>query len=194
MKIGYARVSTADQELGRQVQALKKYGCKIIFEEKGSGAKKDRPELDKMLAKLRPGDVVVIQKLDRLGRSLRHLIDLLEIFRKSEVGFVSLSDSFDTTTSQGKLLFNIMGAIAEFERDLISERTKDGLKFAKSKGVKLGKRAGLSEKAQNTAMAAEGFYLKENLSVSEICRKLKIGRSTFYRYMEYRGVVIGSKS
>ena len=126
MKIGYARVSTDDQDLGRQLQALRKAGCKMIFQENVSGANRNRPELDKMLAKLRPGDVIVIQKLDRLGRSLQHLIELVDHFRENKVGFVSLSDNFDTTTSQGKLLFNIMGAIAEFERDLISERTKDG--------------------------------------------------------------------
>jgi DNA invertase Pin-like site-specific DNA recombinase len=111
-------------------------------------------------------------------------------FKENKIGFVSLSDNFDTTTSQGKLLFNIMGAIAEFERDLISERTKDGLRHAKSKGIKLGKRPGLSKEGHNKARAAEVMYNKENKSVAEICRQLDIGRSTFYRYLKLRGVEI----
>jgi len=143
-----------------------------------------------MFGKVRQGDVVVIQKLDRLGRSLPHLIELVEYFKENKIGFVSLSDCFDTTTSQGKLLFNLMGAIAEFERDLISERTKDGLRHAKSKGVKLGKRPGLSKEAENKARAAEVMYKKEQKSVTEICRQLEISRSTFYRYIRLRGIEI----
>ncbi len=190
MKIGYARVSTLDQDLGRQVAALKKAGCKLIFEEHISGASRNRPELERMFGKVRAGDTVVIQKLDRLGRSLQHLIELVEYFKKSKIGFVSLSDNFDTTSSQGKLLFNIMGAIAEFERDLISERTKDGLRHAKSKGIRLGKRPGLSKEGENKARAAEVMYKKEKKSVAEICRQLEIGRSTFYRYLRLRGIEI----
>lgn len=190
MKIGYARVSTTDQDLGRQVAALRKAGCRLIFQEHISGISKARPELDKLLQKVREGDIIVIQKLDRLGRSLQHLIELVDHFKENKIGFVSLSDNFDTTTSQGKLLFNIMGAIAEFERDLISERTKDGLRHAKSKGIKLGKRPGLSKQGLNKARAAEVMYKKENKSVAEICRQLDIGRSTFYRYLKLRGVEI----
>jgi DNA invertase Pin-like site-specific DNA recombinase len=184
MKIGYARVSTADQDLGRQVSALKKYGCKLVFQEHISGAGSSRPELDNMLSKLRSGDVVVIQKLDRLGRSLQHLIELISHFKKKNVGFVSLSDSFDTTTSQGKLLFNIMGAMAEFERDLVSERTKDGLQHAKSKGIKLGKRPGLGRENKNKLRAAQMMYQNESKSVTEISKEVGISRATFYRYKE----------
>lgn len=188
MKIGYARVSTNDQDLGRQVAALKKAGCKTIYQEHISGIMRVRPELDKLKSQLRAGDVVVIQKLDRLGRSLPHLIELIEYFKNVNVGFVSLSDNFDTTTSQGKLLFNIIGAIAEFERDLISERTKDGLRHAKSKGIKLGKRPGLSVEAQNKVRAAEVMYVKENKSITEICKAQNIARSTCYRYLRLSGV------
>ncbi len=122
MKIGYARVSTQDQNLELQIEALKKFGCEEIFKEKKS-AVKERPELEKMLMHLRAGDVVVVWKLDRLGRSLEHLIDLVTGFREKNVEFVSLNDSIDTTTIQGRLTFNIFASFAEFEREIIRERT-----------------------------------------------------------------------
>jgi DNA invertase Pin-like site-specific DNA recombinase len=137
--IGYARVSTDGQDLTRQTEALKEAGCNVIFEEKISGGKEQRPELDKMLKELKAGDCVVIQKLDRLGRSLSHLLKLIEGFKRDGIQFKSLTDNFDTTTSQGIFIFQIMAAVAELERSMIRERTKDGLRVKKSQGVTLGR-------------------------------------------------------
>lgn len=139
MIIGYARVSREDQDLGRQVKALQEAGCHKIYEDKISGAKANRPNLDLLLSEVKSGDVIVVQKLDRLGRSLRHLMDLVMSFKDKGVGFRSLTEGFDTTTSAGELIFHIIGAIAQFERTLISERTKNALAFKKSVGVRLGR-------------------------------------------------------
>ena len=123
MKIGYARVSTQDQNLEMQLDALQKAGCEKIFQEKASGIKSDRPQLAAMQQALRKGDVIYIYKLDRLGRSLKHLLELTSDFEKREIGLVSIHDHMDTTTAQGRLIFNIFASLAEFERDLIRERT-----------------------------------------------------------------------
>lgn len=140
MIIGYARVSTVDQDLGRQEKALREKGCELIFSDKMSGGKKSRPELDRMMNVLRAGDIVMVQKLDRLGRSLKDLIDLMRRFKEKGVGFKLVDGSIDTMTPQGVLLFHMMGAIAEFERELSRERIKDTLAYKKSIGVKLGRR------------------------------------------------------
>ena len=184
MKVGYARVSTQDQKLELQISELEKYGCEKIFQEKKS-AVKERPELDKLLAHLRAGDAVVVWKLDRLGRSLRHLIDLVAGFQESHVNFVSLNDNIDTTTAQGRLIFNIFASFAEFERELISERTKAGLKAAKEKGRVGGRKPGLSDDAKTKAWAAHHLYQQQELSVSDILRQLHVSRATFYRYLEW---------
>jgi DNA invertase Pin-like site-specific DNA recombinase len=139
MKIGYARVSTEDQDLRRQIAALEEAGCEQIYTEKISGKTDNRPELNKVLALLQPGDVLVVQKLDRLGRSLSHLLKVVEQLKDRKVHFKSLSDNFDTTTSQGVFIFQVMGAFAELERNMISERTRDGLKVRKAQGMKLGR-------------------------------------------------------
>lgn len=139
MIIGYARVSREEQDLGRQIKALQDAGCQQIYTDKISGAKDKRPQLDAMLSALGEGDVVVVQKLDRLGRSLRHLIDMVMKFKERGVGFRVVDGSMDTTTPQGTLVFHIIGAIAEFERELIRERTKDALAFKRSQGVRLGR-------------------------------------------------------
>lgn len=139
MVYGYARVSTHHQDLGRQISALEGAGCDVIFQERISGGKRARPELSKLIERLQPGDIVVVQKLDRLGRSLSHLMSLINIFQEQKVGFKSLTDSFDTTTAQGTLIFQIMGAIAEFERSLIRERIRDGLAHKRAKGKVLGR-------------------------------------------------------
>lgn len=130
MLIGYARVSTKDQNLELQLDALAKAGCEIIFQEKVSGVKADRPELARMLGQLRQGDVVCIYKLDRLGRSLKNLLELVADFESRGVGLKSLTDAIDTTTPQGRLILNIFGSLAEFERDLIREKTRAGLEAA----------------------------------------------------------------
>ncbi|MAW79365.1 MAG: hypothetical protein CMI63_03950 [Parvularcula sp.] len=140
MQIGYARVSTIDQNLDLQIEALKSAGCEKIYEDEGvSGAKASRPGLEELLKHLQRGDVLIVWKLDRLGRSLRHLIDLIGMFEERGIGFTSLSDGIDTTTPLGKLFFHISGAFGEYERNLISERTKAGMEAARARGVRLGR-------------------------------------------------------
>jgi DNA invertase Pin-like site-specific DNA recombinase len=134
MLIGYARVSTDDQDTRMQSDALKRAGCEKIFEERASGSRTDRPELGKALAHGRKGDVVVVWKLDRLGRSLPHLIDTVHDLEERKIGFRSLTDNIDTTTASGRMFFHMMGALAQFERDLIRERTLAGLKAARERG------------------------------------------------------------
>ena len=191
MKFGYARVSTKEQDLTLQLDALKKCGCQEIYKEKISGATRERPELEKLLGQLRSDDVVVVWKLDRLGRSLKDLVSLVNEIEAKGVGLQSLNDHIDTTTPQGKLTFHIFAALAEFERDIISERTKAGLAAARARGRKGGRPKGLSKKAQNTAIVAEQLYQENELSTKEICEQLSISKNTFYRYLRYRGVEIG---
>jgi len=193
MKYGYARVSTKDQNLDLQMDALKKSGCEKYFMDVASGAKADRPELQKMLNEVRKDDVVVIWKLDRLGRSLKHLVELVETLSTKSVGLKSLNDPVDTTTPQGKLTFNIFASLAEFERDIISERTKAGLNAARARGRKGGRPKGLSKEAQSKACAAETLYNERKLSVQQICEQLNISKATIYSYLRYRGVQIGEE-
>jgi DNA invertase Pin-like site-specific DNA recombinase len=190
MKIGYARVSTQDQNLDLQTDVLKQAGCEKIFQEKISGSKAQRMELEKMLAQLRKGDVVVIYKLDRLGRSIKHLLELMEIFKEKEVELVSLSDNIDTSTIQGRLIFNIFASIAEFEKDLIRERTMAGLAAARKRGRIGGRSKGISEQAKKTAIVAEALYKENTLSVNEISKNLAISKATLYKYLRLRGVEI----
>ena len=190
MKIGYARVSTQDQNLEMQLDALKKAGCKEIFQEKASGSKTDRPELAAMQKTLRPGDVVYIYKLDRLGRSLKHLLELTAKFGKFEVGLISLNDPINTTNAQGRLVFNIFACLTEFERELIRERTKAGLASARARGRKGGRSRGLTKAAEKTAILAETYYNEGKNGVNAIVAELKISKMTLYKYLRHRGVVI----
>jgi DNA invertase Pin-like site-specific DNA recombinase len=192
MRIGYARVSTKDQNLELQLDALAKADCEIIFQEKVSGVKADRPELERMLGQLRQGDVVCIYKLDRLGRSLKNLLELVADFESRGVGLKSLTDAIDTTTPQGRLVLNIFGSLAEFERDLIRERTKAGLDAARARGRKGGRRRGLSADAQKKAMLAEVYYKEGKLGVDEIAKTVGVSKMTLYKYLRLRGVTIGS--
>lgn len=192
MKIGYARVSTKDQNLSLQHDALQKEGCEMIFEEKASGAKSDRPQLHKMIEQLRKGDVVIVWKLDRLGRSLHDLIACVTQIQDKGAGFKSLHDSIDTTTPQGKLTFHIFAALAEFERDIISERTKAGLASARARGRTGGRPKGLSKRAEDKAMIASSLY-RQKKPVREICEHLHISKSTLYRYLEHQKVEVGGK-
>jgi len=159
MKIGYARVSTKEQSLDLQEDALKKEG---------------------------------FWKLDRLGRSLRDLVNLVAKFQDVGVGFKSLQDNIDTTTPTGKLTFHLFAALAEFERDIISSRTKAGLQAARVRGRKGGRPKGLSKKAQDKARLAESLYKERERSIAEICNHLHISKPTLYKYLRERGVEIGS--
>jgi len=194
MRIGYARVSTKEQSLDLQVDALRDAGCEQVFQEVASGAKTARPALDDLLSRLRAGDVLVIWKLDRLGRSLKHLVTLTAELMEREVGLVSLNDPIDTTTPQGRLVFNIFASLAEFERELIRERTQAGLKAARARGRKGGRPKGLSKEAKQKAMAAETLYREGELSVQAICDQLGITKPTLYAYLRHRGVKTGARS
>lgn len=190
MKIGYARVPTRDQNLELQLDALAQAGCEVIYQEKASGASAARPELDKMLAQLRKGDAVYIYKLDRLGRSLKHLLELVGELQQRGVGLVSLTDAINTTSAQGRLVFNLFASLAEFERELIRERTYAGLAAARARGRVGGRRRGLSEEAERTAIVAETLYKEQQLGVNEIAQRLRISKVTLYKYLRHRGVVI----
>jgi len=191
MKIGYARVSTQDQDLSLQIDALQKANCAQIYQEKITGAKRERPELQKMLEQLRAGDVIVVWKLDRLARSLKDLIDLVNQMQGQGAALLSLNDQIDTTTPQGKFTFHVFAALAEFERDIIRERTKAGLASARARGRKGGRPKGLSKKAQHTAIIAAKLYADGELSTTEICEQLSISKATLYSYLRYQGIKIG---
>ncbi len=190
MKIGYARVSTKDQNVDLQLDALQKAGCGKIFQEVVSGARAERPVLKQLLDTLRPGDVLVIWKLDRLGRSLKHLVELINNLREQDIGLQSLNDPIDTATPQGRLSFNLFASLAEFERDLIRERTQAGLSAARARGRNGGRPKGLSEQAEVTARAAETLYIERQLSVRQIAHKLGISKTTLYKYLRHRGVSV----
>lgn len=190
MLIGYARVSTTDQDLAAQTDALQKAGCEQIFTDKASGGTDKRPGLDEMLSKLRRGDTVVVVRLDRLGRSTRHLVNLMEGFQEAGINFRSLSEGMDTSTPTGKMIFQVFAAVAEFERSLIRERTMAGLEAARARGKRGGRPKGLSKKAEQKAMVAETLYKERKLSIKEICEQIGISRPTLYRYLRHRGVEI----
>lgn len=178
MKIGYARVSTQDQSTALQLDALRAAGCERIFEEKASGAKADRPGLADALAFARPGDVLVIWRLDRLGRSLRDLIDRAADLQEREVELCSLQEAIDTTTAGGKMLFHIIAALAEFERNLIQERTTAGLAAARARGRK-GGRPGISPAVKEAIKSAAA---DPTANITAVCEALGINRATFYRH------------
>lgn len=194
MKIGYARVSTKEQNLALQIDALNKAGCKNIYEEIASGAKTKRPILDELVKNLREGDVLIIWKLDRLGRTLRHLINLVNDLLTKNIGIVSLNDPIDTTTASGKFAFNMFASLAEFERDLIIARTHAGLSAAKARGRKGGRPNGLSKAAIAKACAAETLYKDDKLKLtsSQIAQQLGISKSTLYAYLKYRNVTLAA--
>lgn len=181
MQIGYARISTGEQTLALQEDALNKAGCEQLYRDVTSGAKAERPGLTQALEHLSKGDTLVVWRLDRLGRSLRHLIDTLVELDKRGVGFKSLTESIDTTTPGGKLVFHIFGSIAEFERDLIRERTQAGLTAARARGRKGGRPKALAD-PRKLAMACTLFADKQR-SIPDICKTLGVSRSTLYRYL-----------
>jgi DNA invertase Pin-like site-specific DNA recombinase len=181
MLIGYARVSTHDQTPNLQQDALTKAGCSKIFTDTASGAKAERKGLAEALSYIRAGDSVVVWRLDRLGRSLRDLIATMTMLDERGIGFKSLTENIDTTTSGGKLIFHIFGALAEFERNLIRERTTAGLSAARTRGRKGGRPKALRDKQVSIAQA---LYNNKQNSIAEICQTLKISRATLYRYIK----------
>ena len=184
MLVGYARVSTGDQTLALQQDALAKAGCERVFTDTLSGAHADRPGLTEALAYARSGDTLVVWKLDRLGRSLRHLIETIRLLHERGVGFRSLTEQIDTTTSGGKLIFHVFGALAEFERDLIRERTQAGLAAARARGRQGGRpRSAAVADAKQVAMA-QALYNDKSTSIADICKTLRISRATLYRYIQ----------
>ena len=183
MKIGYARVSTADQHLRMQEDALKSAGCEEIYSDVISGVKSQRPGLDKALNYAREGDTIVVWKLDRLGRSIQHLIQTITWLIEKKIGFKSLQENIDTSTSGGKLIFHIFSALAEFERDLIQERTQAGLKAARVRG-KMGGRPPLLDTRQINRMIE--MYDEQKNTVAEICKIYNISRPSFYNYLNNR--------
>lgn len=174
---GYARVSTEAQNLDRQLDALKQFGVDAIYNEKMTGTKKDRPELNKLLERITEGDTVVIESLSRLGRSTKDLIELTELFNSKGVRLVSLKESIDTDSSTGKLLFTLMSALAQFERDTIADRTREGLRSARSRG-----RTGGRPKANaDNIKKAVKLYKTQQYSIREIEELTGVKKSTLYR-------------
>ena len=186
MKIGYARVSTQDQNLDRQLDNLRAAGCERIFNEKMTGTKSDRPELKTMLLTLRPGDVLVIDSFSRLSRSTKDLLDLVEQLTRMGVHLVSLKENLDTTTATGKLMLTMLSALSQFERDLIAERTIDGLKAARSRGRCGGRPSLGSDKDKRQALA---MYHANAMTNAEIAARFGISLRTFSRWIaqEKRG-------
>jgi len=191
MKIGYARVSTVDQNLDLQIDALKKAGCEKVFSDKASGVGSDRDGLNEALEFCREADSLVVWKLDRLGRSLKDLITTINSLHTRKIGFVSLQENIDTTTSGGKLIFYIFGALAEFERDIIKDRTNAGLQAARSRGRQGGRPPKL--KLKQIAMAKK-LMKDETNSIKDICQTLGISKTTLYRYCEPKSNVSEKKS
>jgi DNA invertase Pin-like site-specific DNA recombinase len=183
MQIGYARISTGEQTLHLQEDALNQAGCEQLYRDVASGAKADRPGLTKAVEHLRTGDTLVVWRLDRLGRSLRHLIDTLTDLDKRGIGFKSLTENIDTTTPGGRLIFHIFGSLAEFERDLIRERTNAGLAAARSRGRTGGRPPVKAFRNPATLAMAKDLYHNTKTSIDDICRQFNISRPTLYRYV-----------
>lgn len=182
--IGYARVSTQEQDLNLQLDALEKAGCSKdkIYVDKISGSKAERPGLEKCLAVIQPGDTLLVWRLDRLGRSMVHLISLIEDLRTKQIGFKSICDgAIDTTTASGELIFNIFSSLAQFERRLIQERTKAGLDAARARGRQGGRKK--VEATNPKVMMAKNMHKDHGMSIDNICKTLKISRASFYRYL-----------
>ena len=181
MLIGYARVSTSDQSLDLQLDALNALGCERIFNDVASGTRSDRQGLEEALSYLRKGDTLVVWKLDRLGRSLRHLIQVVTQLHKEEKSFKSLQESLDTNTSNGRLIFHLFGALAEFERDIIRDRTKAGLAAARARGRHGGRPRVIDE--QKIAMARV-LLADPTSTITEVSKTLGVSRATLYAYLK----------
>ena len=186
MLIGYARVSTNEQNLDLQRDALRKAGvtAKNIFTDKITGTKAERKGLEQALSVLRPGDTFVVWRLDRLGRTMKHLIETVTKFKEQNIGFQSVTENINTSTATGQLVFHFFGALAEFERNLIRERTIAGIDAARARG-RLGGRPKLKVSSTKVAMAKKLFADKTN-KISDICKMLNISRATLYRYIKVK--------
>lgn len=175
MIIGYARVSTSEQDTALQLDALKKESCDRIYQESGSGASRERPELKRCLDTIRKGDTLIVWRLDRLGRSLKDLVDIINELEERGVGFRSLSESIDTTSAGGKLIFHLFAALSEFERSLIQERTKAGLAAARARGRKGGRPRALSK---SQIKKAKAMLLDPLITKTEVAKHFNVTRST----------------
>jgi len=184
MRIGYARVSTGEQKLDLQIDALDDAGCERIYEEHTSGAARSRPKLEKCLDTLRDGDTLVVWRLDRFGRSLKDLVTKMETLEDRGVDFVSLTEGIDTTTAQGKLTFHIFGALAEFERELNRERTMAGLRAARERGRVGGRPRALDD---DELPQVQALMTDPDVSTAEICDRFDISKATLYRYVGPEG-------
>ena len=183
MKVGYARVSTIDQNLEAQIDHLHKEGCDKIYEEKMSGSKKDRPELAQCLEMLREGDVLVVTKLDRLGRTVRQLVELIDQFQERKIHFKCLDDPIDTSSTTGEFFFHIMGAFSQLERSLIKERTKKGLASARARGRTGDRPETISKDKKEEAFK---LYQENDKTVAEIADLLGMSRMSIYRHVNKR--------
>ena len=181
MLVGYARVSTDDQNLDLQYDALKKLGCEQIYEDQLSGARAERPGLQQALEYARNGDTLVVWRLDRLSRSLKDLIDMVATLETKGIGLKSLQEAIDTTQSSGKLIFHIFAALAEFERNLIRERTQAGLAAARARGRKGGRPKALNQDKQALAIK---LYGEKKHTVAQICKMMGLSKPTLYKYIE----------
>lgn len=191
MKVGYARVSTADQHLRMQEDALRSAGCEEVFTDVISGTKSQRPGLDKALAYVREGDTIVVWKLDRLGRSIQHLIQLMTSLNERKIGFQSMRENIDTLTSGGKLIFHMFSALAEFERDLIRERTEAGLQAARVRGRMGGRPPQLDNRQINRMIE---IYNEGKSTVAEIIKIYDISRPSFYNYLKNKKLELAKNS
>jgi DNA invertase Pin-like site-specific DNA recombinase len=180
MLVGYARVSTQDQKPALQTDALRAAGCERVFIEKASGAQRERPELTAALDFMREGDTLIVWKLDRLARSMKQLVETIERLETRKVGFRSLTESIDTTTPGGRLVFHIFGALAEFERSIIRERTTAGLSAARARGRRGGRPRSLTEK---DLAAAKALLRDPEITVEDVARRLGVGPATLYRHL-----------
>jgi DNA invertase Pin-like site-specific DNA recombinase len=174
--IGYARVSTGDQDTALQLDALREAGCEKVFEDRASGAKTDRPGLTEAIRYVREGDTLTVWKLDRLGRSMKHLIEIVTELEARGVGFRSITENVDTTTPGGRLIFHLFGALAQFERDLIQERTRAGLQAAEERGRRGGRQAVVTPEK----LAKARQHLAAGLSVREAAARVKVGKTALY--------------
>ena len=182
MNVGYARISTLDQNLQLQMDALSEAGCEKLFRDTASGALESRPGLDEAIKYVRKGDTLVVWRLDRLGRSLKHLIETVQLLEKRGVGFRSLKESLNTTTPTGNLIFQVIGAIAEFERNLVLERTRAGLAAARARGRVGGRPPKLDDSKRRLLFELYDSREDNGRSIDEICQLLTISRTTLYGY------------